>query len=375
MGVYADEALTGTKDERPEFRRLLADCEAGNIDMVITKSVSRFARNTVTLLETVRKLKARGIDVFFEKENIHSMSGDGELMLAILASFAQEESRSVSENCKWRVRKQFEQGVSVTTQLLGYRGRNGTFEIIPEEAQTVRMIFDDYVSGMGRNAIMKKLLDLKIPTKSGGTWSESQVADILRNEKYVGDLILQKYYRTDHLTKLDRRNYGELQRYYVRDHHEAIIDRLTFERVQAGLRERAQLFHPYEYRSTDYPFSGMIVCGNCGKVYRRKICHGKVAWNCATYMQLGKSHCHSKQIPEEILIETTASVLGLEEFDAAAFKERIRKIRVPSFNHLIYEFMDGTLVERVWQDRTRRESWNEDMRRQAAENTKRRWSK
>ena len=374
-GVYADEALTGTKEERPEFQRLLADCRSGMIDMVITKSISRFARNTVTMLTVVRELKALGVDVFFEKENIHSQSCDGELMLTILASYAQEESRSVSENCKWKIRKQFEQGNPVSTQLLGYRVRHGTFEIIPEEAQIVRMVFNDYLSGMGRNAILKKLLALGIPTKTGGTWSESLISDILKNEKYAGNLLLQKYYRADHLTKLDRRNYGEVQRYFVRDHHEAIIDRQTFDSVQAELQARAQHFHPYEYSPTDYPFSGKIVCGNCGKAYRRKICHGKVAWNCATYLRMGKGSCHSKQIPEDILFETTASVLGLREFDAGMFKERVRKIRVPAFNHLIYEFVDGTQVERVWQDRSRSKSWDEDMRRQAAERARKRCDK
>lgn len=373
--VYADEALTGTKAERPEFQRLLTDCRAGLIDMVITKSISRFARNTVTLLETVRELKLLGVDVFFEKENIHSESCEGELMLTILASYAQEESRSVSENCKWKIRKQFEQGNPVSTQLLGYRIKNGTFEIILEEAQIVRMIFDDYVSGMGRNAILKKLLSLQIPTKSGGVWNESQISDILKNEKYAGDLLLQKYYRTDHLTKLDRRNYGEIQRYYVRDHHEAIIDRQTFDRVQAELQARAQHFHPYEYSPSDYSFSGKIICGNCGKAYRRKTCHGKVAWNCATYIQLGKAHCHSKQIPEDILMDTTASVLGLREFDAGIFKERVREIRVPSFNNLIYEFVDGMQVERVWQDKSRSEGWSDEMKRQAAENARKRFDK
>ncbi len=374
-GVYADEALTGTKAERPEFQRLLADCRAGLIDMMITKSISRFARNTVTLLATVRELKLLGVDVFFEKENIHSISVEGELMLTILASYAQEESRSVSENCKWKIRKQFEQGNPVSTQLLGYRGKNGTFEIIPEEAHTVRMIFEDYLSGMGRNAILKKLLVSGIPTKTGGTWSESLISDILKNEKYAGDLLLQKYYRTDHLTKLDRRNYGEVQRYYVRDHHEAIIDRQTFDRVQAELLARAQHFHPYEYSPTDYPFSGKITCGNCGKAYHRKICNGKVAWNCATYLRMGKAHCHSKQIPEDVLIEMTASALGLRDFDAGIFKERIREIRVPSFNHLIYEFVDGTQVERVWQDKSRSEGWNDEMKRQASENARKRYDK
>lgn len=148
-GVYADEAKTGTKDTRENFVRLLSDCRAGKIDLILTKSISRFARNTVTLLETVRELKLMGVDVYFEEQNIHSMSTDGEFMLTILASYAQEESRSASENQKWRIKKNFEEGKPWSSTLLGYRNVNGRFEIVPEEAQTVRMIFDWYLEGLG----------------------------------------------------------------------------------------------------------------------------------------------------------------------------------------------------------------------------------
>ena len=149
-GVYADEAMTGTKDNRAEFQRLLTDCRNGKIDMVITKSISRFARNTVTMLETVRELKNINVEVFFEKENIHSMSGDGELMLTILASFAQEESRSVSENCKWRIRKRFADGELVNLRFIfGYHIEKGQIKVDPKEADIVRMIFRDYINGMG----------------------------------------------------------------------------------------------------------------------------------------------------------------------------------------------------------------------------------
>lgn len=185
VGVYADEALTGTKDERPEFQRLMNDCRSGLIDMVITKSIARFARNTVTMLEAVRELKLIGIDVYFEKENIHSISRDGEVMLTILASYAQEESRSVSENCKWRIRKMFKQGQTNNGTMLGYRMINGTFYIVPEEAEIVRMIFSDFLSGMGRNAIVKKLNALGLKTRRGGSWGESSIAKVLLNENHA----------------------------------------------------------------------------------------------------------------------------------------------------------------------------------------------
>ena len=171
-GVYADEALTGTKDNRPEFGRLLTDCRAGKIDLVLTKSISRFARNTVVLLETVRELKELGTDVYFEEQNIHTKSADGELMLTILAGYAQEESRSVSENCKWRVRKDFIEGTYTGfIRMYGFDFRAGKLSVNQQEAAVVRMIFDDYLSGMGKNAIMKKLRSLDIPTKLGGHWA------------------------------------------------------------------------------------------------------------------------------------------------------------------------------------------------------------
>lgn len=201
-GIYADEAMTGTKEDRPQFQKMLADCRSGRIDMVITKSLTRLARNTVTLLETVRELKSLEVDIYFEKENIHTIGTEGELMLTLLASFAQEESRSVSENQKWRIRKLFEHGQATGGNALGYRFQDGTFQIVPEEAETVRQIFEDFLSGMGINAITKKLNRTGIPAKRGGSWGETSVSNILHNEKYTGDLLLQKYYHLDHILSL-----------------------------------------------------------------------------------------------------------------------------------------------------------------------------
>ena len=200
-GIYADEAISGTKDTRPEFQRLLTDCRSGKIDMVITKSITRFARNTVTLLQTVRELKLLGIDVYFEKENISSLSTDGEFMLTILASYAQEESRSASENQKWRIRKMFEQGRPNNGNMLGYRLIDGKLHIVPEEAEVVKTIFDDYLSGMGVISIIKKLTGAGISTKNGSVWHESTLQKILRNEKYSGDMLLQKTFSLDHLNR------------------------------------------------------------------------------------------------------------------------------------------------------------------------------
>ena len=213
-GVYADEAMTGTKDDRPEFQRLLADCRAGKIDRVLTKSVSRFARNTVTLLETVRELKKLGVAVYFEEQNIDSLSGDGELMLTILASFAQEESKSVSDNCKWRIRKDFSEGKPMNLPLLyGYRREKGRIVIDEREAEIVRFIFRSCLNGMGKGRITEALREQGVPCRLGGEWQTETVGGILKNEKYTGDALLQKTYIENHLTKRKCFNRGELPQY------------------------------------------------------------------------------------------------------------------------------------------------------------------
>ena len=257
-GVYADEALTGTKESRQNFQKLISECRAGNIDLVITKSISRFARNTVTLLKTIRELKEMGVDVYFEEQNIHSISSDGELMITILASYAQEESYSASENQKWRIRKGFESNKVSTVIMLGYkRNRDGVLEIIPEEAGIVKMMFADALSGMGGLAIANKLNELNISTKNGNQWTAHGVRRLLSNEKYCGDLRLQKFYNENHLTKRKMINTGNLPQIYVEEAHPAIIDKETFMRVQEIMREH-QRFAAQKKGVTVYPFTGMI---------------------------------------------------------------------------------------------------------------------
>ena len=191
-GVYADEAITGTKALRPEFQRLLCDCKAGKIDLILTKSLSRFARNTVTTLQTVRELKECGVDIWFERENIHSLSEDGEFMLTLLSAFAQEESLSASENQKWKIRKNFSEGQPAPTRILGYKLVGDRFEVIPAEAEIVKRIYAEYLSGLGLTAICKNLINDAIPTKNGGQWRASWAWSLLTNEKKGGGVLLQK---------------------------------------------------------------------------------------------------------------------------------------------------------------------------------------
>ena len=370
VGVYADEAKTGTKDSRENFQRLLVDCRAGKIDMVITKSISRFARNTITLLETVRELKTLGTDVFFEEQNIHSISADGELMLTILASYAQEESLSASENQKWRIKKNFEEGKPWNCTILGYRAKDGVFEIITEEAETVRLVFTLYFEGFGKQAIANRLNEMGAATRFGKGWHQDTIAKILRNEKYAGDLLLQKTFRTDHLTKQTRINHGELSQYLVQEAHEPIIDRATFDAVQAEIERRAN--KTTVKKGTATVFTGKIRCGVCGKNYRRKTTKTGFVWICATFNTKGKKFCASKQIPEETLKAVCAEALGTGSFDDDTFAAHIDFITALPDNVLEFHFKDGQTTAVGWQDRSRRESWTDDKRQAAREKATRR---
>ena len=375
MGVYSDEALTGTKADRPSFQQMLEDCRAGKIDMVITKSISRFSRNTVTLLESVRELKKQNVDIFFERENIHSMSGDGELMLTILASFAQEESLSVSENCKWRVKRNFEDGKPWNYTMLGYRNEDGILTIVPEEAKIVSQIFADYLSGLGVVAIINKLNKDEIPTRMGGKWNKTGVMNILRNYAYTGNLLLQKTYRENHLSKRKLVNDGVLPMYLVKDSHEPIIEQTTFDGTQSEIQRRAEK-HTSACPKCKYPFSGIITCGGCGATYRRKITatgipQKKPVWICSTFNSEGKHYCPtSKQIPEDTLYELTAKVLGTDGFDEGLFKKQVTEMVVPAPNRVIYVFKDGRRFETEWKDRSRSQSWTDNMRHATGEKTK-----
>lgn len=373
-GIFADEALTGTKDNRENFQKLLSECRAGRIDLVITKSISRFARNTVTLLETVRELKGLGVDVWFEEQNVHSLSSDGELMLTILASYAQEESYSASENQKWRIRKDFEQGRIGSITMLGYkRNHDGVLEIVSEEAEIIRMIFSDYLSGMGKNAIANKLFEMNIPTKGGDLWTAESIRRILTNEKYCGDLLLQKSFRNNHIEKKKTANRGDLPQYFAEDTHEAIIEKSAFLAVQKRLQERKERFTPTKSTAVVYPFTGRIQCQCCGKNYRRKTTLTGIVWCCATYNTRGKKYCpKSKQIPENTMISVCCEVLGLQEFDANIFENQINKILVPAPNELIFVFHNGHEISAHWQDRSRSESWTEEMRAKVAERNRKR---
>ena len=252
--VYTDEGISGCNTRHREgFKEMISDALAGKIDLIVTKSVSRFARNTVDSLVTIRKLKENGTEVYFEKENIFTFDGKGELLLTIMSSLAQEESRSISENVTWGQRKRFADGkVSLPyKQFLGYRkGEDGFPEVVPEEAVIVRRIYTRFMAGLTPGAIAKELTADGIPTPAGKQrWPTSTVESILQNEKYKGAALLQKCFTVDFLTKKKKINEGEVPQYYVEHSHEPIITPEEFDKVQAEFERRKRISRQYSGKS------------------------------------------------------------------------------------------------------------------------------
>jgi len=368
-GVYVDEAKTGTRDTRDGFQNLIADCRAGKVDMILTKSISRFARNTVSLLEIARECKALGVDIYFEEQNIHTISGDGELMMTILASYAQEESLSASENQKWRILKNFQEGKPWSGTIHGYRYENGKYVIVPEEAALIQKIFQWYLDGYGYNAIARGLNAEGARTRNDKLWYQSTIMAILRNEAYTGDLLLQKTYRENHMTKRKRFNQGEHPMFRVEEAHEAIICKETFDAVQNEIACRANRFQKPVTTKPEHPFSGKLVCGVCGGSFHMKETHGGPVWTCGKFNRFGKSVCTSKHIPEDVLINNSATALGQTAFDEQTFGDRVDRIQACNDNTLIYRFKDGTVTKVKWKDKSRSQSWTDEMKEAARQRT------
>ena len=285
--VYTDEGISATStSKRDGFRQMVQDALDGKIDLIITKSVSRFARNTVDSLTTVRQLKEKGVEVYFEKENIYTLDSKGELLITIMSSLAQEESRSISENVTWGQRKRMQDG-KVTMpykRFLGYeKGEDGLPQIVESEAVIIRIIYRLFLEGKTPTWIAKHLTQECIPTPGGKeVWQSTTVLSILKNEKYKGDAMLQKTYCIDFLTKKMKINEGEIPQYYVENSHPAIIEPETFDIVQHELKQRKC---NRGYKASDSPFSGKIICGECGGVYGSKVWHSttkyrRTIWQC-----------------------------------------------------------------------------------------------
>ncbi len=315
--IYADEAITGTQvTKREDFQRLINDCMNGDIDMIITKSISRFARNTLDTLKYVRMLKEKGIAVFFEEENINTLTMDGELLLVILSSVAQQEVENISANVKKGLKMKMQRGELVGFQgCLGYdyHPEDKSISINEEEAEIVRYIFRRYTEGAGGSVIAQELQNLGYKTKRGSTtWAETTVIGIIKNEKYIGDILMGKTFTLDPISKRRLDNFGEEDQYYIRDHHEAIISKEVFEKAQEILKRRAKprrltVDGKREKFSRKYSFSCMLECGFCGGTLTRRSWHSgsqynKIIWQCVVGTKRGKKFCpDSKGIPEEAI--------------------------------------------------------------------------
>lgn len=303
VGIYADEGISGTSyKNRTGFNKMYEDAKAGKIDLILTKSISRFSRNTVDSLTVTRELKAKGVEVYFEKENISSMDKTAELVFTMLSSIAQEESRSISENVRWGKQRSMEAGkVSVAwSSFLGYeKGEDGLPKIVEEEAKTVRTIYRRFLEGASLNTVAKELMDAGIKTPTGkDKWTADGIRRILKNEKYKGDARLQKTYTVDFLTKEVRVNHGERKQWYVKDSHDAIVSEETFELAQKELARRIG----QGGRFYDSPFTKKIVCGECGEYYGHKVLHSNepcrtTVWICNAKYK-GDFKCNSPRIKD-----------------------------------------------------------------------------
>ena len=352
--VYTDRGITGTSTVRREgFNRMMQDALAGKIDLIITKSVSRFARNTVDTLTAIRKLKEHGVEVYFEEQNIYTLDGKGELLLTIMSSIAQEESRNISENVTWGIRKRFADGkVSMPyKRFMGYRrGEDGVPEIVEAEAQIVRGIFRRFLEGATSTMIVKELNEDDVPCpacksrfcegeseaekvdRKKARWSASTVESILTNEKYKGDAILQKTYCTDYIQKTFVENDGsEIPKYYAQNSHPAIVSAEVFDLAQMELEWRKSLNGSYSGKSC---FASRVVCGDCGAFYGSKVWHSadiyrRVIWRC-NGKYIGEKKCTTPYVTQEELEKAFVSVMQrvLREKDAiiAACRETLEDL-------------------------------------------------
>ena len=323
-GVYADEGITGTSTtHRTEFKRLIADCNAGKIDLVLVKSIGRFARDTVDCLHTVRQLKEKGIAVRFERENIDSMSEDGELLLTLLASFAQEESRSIGDNIRWGVRRRFAEGIpNGHKPPYGYRWDGEKFRIIPAESEIVKEIFRRYLAEESAYAIAKSLAGCGVTGRQGRLIEQTTVKDILSNISYTGTMALQKNFISEgHIRK---RNKGELPIYMVDGMFEPLISRDDFDKAQEIRQRRAE--RAANRNPVLLPFSGMVKCGCCGGGFSRRTAGKYRRWGCNTRERKGGSACDSRPIKEEELVAVVRAVMEKDDFDAAELRRKVSKI-------------------------------------------------
>lgn len=337
-GIYADDGISGTNTKRrDEFNRMIDDCKAGKIDMIITKSISRFARNTLDCLKYIRQLKDMNIPVLFEKESINTMDAKGEVLITIMASLAQQESQSLSQNVKLGLQYRYQQGkVQINhNRFLGYtKDTDGNLVIDPEQAEVVKRIYREYLEGFSMDKIAAGLERDGILTGAGGTrWHTSTINKILRNEKYIGDALLQKTYTTDFLNKTRVKNNGLMPQYYVEGNHEAIIPKEIYMRVQEELVRRRVVKTSANGKKRSYScnhcFSQIVICGECGELFRRIHWNNRgcksIVWRCISRLESTGLECHARTVNEAVLENVVLSAINELLGDKPGYQEQLQQ--------------------------------------------------
>ena len=364
-GIYADEGITGTQaNKRPNFQKMIRDCEKGKIDFILTKSVARFARNTVDSLKYVRKLKAMGIGVFFEEQALDSMKSENEMFLGLYSVMAQAESENISANVRWGIQQRMKSGTfAFRYTILGYRrGENGEPEIIPEEAEIVRKIFNMYLEGASLDQIKSYLETNGIKTKKGkSVWSKQIIQDMLCNERFAGDMLLQKTYIENCINKKVKKNRGEMAKYLITNNHPAIISKETFKLVQAEIARRSSKRKTSDLSITEqgkysgkFALTEILVCGECGSPYRRKtwVIKGekKRVWRCLNRVEHGTQYCkRSVSIDEEKLQE--AICRGLR--NAFEYRDEVSELILSGLSYAVTgddNILDAYVIEQKIKD-------------------------
>ncbi|MDR3602082.1 MAG: recombinase family protein [Desulfosporosinus sp.] len=366
-GIFADEGISGTNTKkRVEFNRMIEDCMAGKIDMVITKSISRFARNTLDTLQYVRQLKEKGIAIFFEKENVNTLDSKGEFLITLLGSLAQEESSNISQITRMGIAYRFQEGKVIVNhnRFLGYtKDENGELVIVPEEAEIIERIFREFMEGRSDLKIAKGLEHDGILTGAGkATWWASTVKSILKNEKYMGEALLQKTHTVDFLNKKRVKNKGIVQQYYVENSHPPIINKEEFAAVQAEFERRSNM-RGYSKTgksafTSEYAFSGKLFCQNCGSKFRRASWgtgkNKQYVWRCINREQNGVDKCVAKTVKEGALEQAFVRVMNREQgvkvtkFDEEIFRRLVEKVKVQSMVEVVFVFKTGIEVREIF---------------------------
>ena len=374
--IFGDDGITGTSAEkRPAFRRMMKMCEQGKIDLIITKSISRFSRNTLVTLEYVRRLKLMGIGIIFEKENINTLEVSSEFMLSMYSMFAQQESESQSQNVKMGKRSRYKQGQACFNfnRVYGYgQDSEKNIYIIPEQATAVKLIFASFQKGLSMREIADALEEKKIPSPSGKpVWKTEAIKRILVNEKYAGDVLTQKTYISDVINKKTIKNTGDLPQYLIRNHHIAIIDREVFDAVQIELSRRNcikknEKKNDYGKYSGKYPFNNIIVCGECGTKYRRTMWvtrdkQKEYVWRCMSRLEHGTKKCkHSPSIKEDFLISAVTEAANSMVTDVVYAKELLKGA--------IAEVMGDNVQNKLNENTTRINELNEKLSQTLTQN-------